>query len=45
MPESVSHMESMAIYFPMVRRDSAVMRIHWGTTAVPVRITAPYQPK
>jgi len=45
MPESVSHMESMAIYFPVVRRDSAVMRIHWGSTAVPVRITAPYQPK
>lgn len=44
MPETVSHMESMAIYFPVVRRDSAVMRIHWGTTAVPLRIRAPYQP-
>ena len=43
-PETASHMESMAIYFPVVRRDSAVMRIHWGTTAVPLRITAPYRP-
>ena len=43
-PEAVSHMETMAIYFPVVRRDSAVMRIHWGTTAVPVRLTAPFQP-
>ena len=45
MPESVSHMESMAIYFPVVRRDSAVMRIHWGTTSVPLRLTAPYSPE
>lgn len=44
MPEHVSHMESMAIYFPAVQRDSAVMRIHWGETAVPVRIKAPYRP-
>jgi hypothetical protein len=40
--EQVSHMESLAIYFPMVLRDSAVMRLHWGTTAVPIRIKAPY---
>ena len=43
-PEVVSHMETMAIYFPLVRRDSAVMRIHWGTIAVPIRLTAPFQP-
>jgi hypothetical protein len=41
-PEQVSAMESFAIYFPMVLRDSAVMRLHWGTTAVPIRIKAPY---
>jgi hypothetical protein len=41
-PEQASHMESFAIYFPMVVRDSAVMRLHWGTTAVPIRIKAPY---
>ena len=33
-PEQVSHMESFAIYFPMVLRDEAVMRLHWGTTAL-----------
>lgn len=42
--EQASHMESFAIYFPMVMRDSAVMRFHWGTTAVPIRIKAPFTP-
>jgi hypothetical protein len=43
-PEQASHMESFAIYFPMVMRDSAVMRLHWGTTALPIRIKAPFTP-
>jgi hypothetical protein len=42
-PERASHIESFAIYFPMVVRDSAVLRLHWGTTAVPIRIKAPFQ--
>ena len=43
-PEQASHMESFAIYFPMVLRDDAIMRLHWGTTAVPIRIKAPFRP-
>lgn len=43
-PERLSHMESMAFYFPYVLRDSAIMRIHWGETGVPVHIKAPYKP-
>lgn len=43
-PERGSHMETLAIYFPVVLRDEAVMRIHWGETIVPVRIKAPYRP-
>jgi Protein of unknown function (DUF2911) len=43
-PESVSHVETMAVYFPNVLRDDAVMRVHWGEVAVPVRIKAPYRP-
>lgn len=43
-PETVSHVESMTIEFPMVLRDDAVMRIHWGTVAAPIRIKAPYKP-
>jgi hypothetical protein len=43
-PETGSHMESMAIYFPVVLRDTAIMRVHWGETIVPIRITAPYRP-
>lgn len=43
-PEQASKMESLAIYFPMVLRDAAVMRVHWGTTAVPIRLEAPFKP-
>ena len=43
-PEQASQMESFAIYFPMVLRDEAIMRLHWGTTAVPLRIKAPFVP-
>ena len=43
-PETGAHMESLAYYFPSVVRDQAVLRIHWGTTIVPIRVTAPYSP-
>jgi len=43
-PEQSSHMETLAIYFPVVLRDEATMRIHWGDRAVPIRLTAPYRP-
>jgi hypothetical protein len=42
--ESLSHMETMAFEFPLVLRDDAVMRIHWGTVGVPIRVKAPYKP-
>ena len=44
-PDSASHMETMAIYFPLVLREDAVMRVHWGTLALPIRIKAPYRPE
>jgi hypothetical protein len=43
-PEKGAHMESLAYYFPSVVRADAVLRLHWGETIVPLRITAPYQP-
>lgn len=43
-PVSLSHMESMAIEFPTVLRDDAVMQIHWGTVGVPIRVKAAYKP-
>lgn len=43
-PEQVSSVESFAIYFPMVLRDEAIMQLHWGTTAVPIHIKAPFKP-
>ena len=45
MPERGTHMETLAFYFPVVLRDDAVMRIHWGETMIPVRIKAPYRPE
>ena len=44
-PEQVSPVESFAIYFPEVLRDEAVMRLHWGTTALALHIKAPFKPK
>jgi hypothetical protein len=43
-PERLSNMETLAIYFPLVLRDKAVMRIHWGETGVSVHIEAPFRP-
>lgn len=43
-PQTASHVESMTIEFPMVLRDDAILQIHWGTVAVPIRLKAPYKP-
>jgi hypothetical protein len=40
-PERGTHMETLAFYFPVVARDSAVLRMHWGETVLPIRIRAP----
>ena len=37
-PETGAHMETLAYYFPVVGPDSATLRLHWGTTIVPIRI-------
>jgi hypothetical protein len=36
--EQGAHMEDLAYYFPVVTPDSAQLRLHWGTTIVPVWI-------
>ena len=43
-PERGAHMEVLAYYFPIVARDSTVMRMHWGETIVPVRIKVSRDP-
>jgi len=43
-PEHLSHMETLAIYFPLVLRDKAIMRVHWGETGVSMHIEAPFRP-
>lgn len=42
--ERGAHMETLAFYFPVVLRDEAVLRIHWGESFIAVRIKAPYRP-
>lgn len=44
-PEQVSQVESLEYSFPTVLRDAATLRIQWGTTAIPIRIKAPYRPR
>lgn len=43
-PEQGAHMETLAFYFPVVVREDAELRLHWGTTIVPLRIRAPAVP-
>ena len=40
-PETGSHMEALAFYFPVVLPDAAVLRMHWGTTIIAIRLRAP----
>jgi hypothetical protein len=42
--EQGAPMETLAYYFPLVNRDEAVLRMHWGTVILPLRIRAPYRP-
>jgi len=37
-PESGAHMEVLAYYFPVVGPYEATLRLHWGTTIVPMQI-------
>jgi hypothetical protein len=43
-PETITHVESLTIDFPSVLADDATLRIWWGTTAVSMKIKAPYRP-
>ena len=43
-PDTLSYVETVSIDFPLVLRNEAAMRIHWGTLGVRVRIKAPYRP-
>ena len=40
-PEQGAHMEVLAFYFPTVEGKDAVLRMHWGTTMVPLAIRVP----
>lgn len=37
-PEQGMHMETLALYFPIVTPDGATLRVHWGTTFVAMQI-------
>ena len=38
-PERGPHMEALAWYFPVVSPGGTTLRLHWGTTVVPLEIT------
>jgi hypothetical protein len=37
-PQPAAHMETLAFYFPVVGPYDATLVMHWGTTALPIRI-------
>ena len=37
-PEQGAHMETLCFYFPIVEGKDTVLRLHWGTTIVPLSI-------
>ena len=37
-PQQAEHIESLGFYFPMADADSATLNMHWGRTAVPIKI-------
>lgn len=37
-PEKGDHMEVMTFYFPVVTKNSATLRLHWGKTIIPMEI-------
>lgn len=43
-PEKGAHMDALGFYFPVVARDSTVLRMHWGEVIVPMHILVSRQP-
>jgi hypothetical protein len=39
--EQGAHMETLALYFPVVGPYSATLRVHWGRTILPIEIGVP----
>jgi hypothetical protein len=44
-PVRGAHMETLAFYFPEVNREEAVLRMHWGSLVLPLRIRATARPE
>ena len=42
-PVAGSHMEVLNFYFPEVGPNTTTLRLHWGTTVVPIPIEVPMQ--
>lgn len=40
-PEQGAHMETLALYFPVVGPYSTTLRVHWGEVVLPVEIAVP----
>jgi hypothetical protein len=42
-PVTVPYLEALMWYFPAIQRDSAVLRMHWGTTAIDMRVVTEFE--
>lgn len=42
--DSVPHVETLTVAFPVVDGNAATLQMHWGTTAVSLRIQTPARP-
>ncbi len=40
-PEQGAHMETLSFYFPVIGGSEAMLRMHWGTTFVPISVSVP----
>ena len=43
-PQRGNPMDALAYYFPVVARDSTVLRVHWGEVMIPMHIRVSRQP-
>jgi hypothetical protein len=42
-PVTAPQLEALMWYFPNIQRDSAVLRMHWGTTAIDMRVHTEFE--
>lgn len=44
-PQTGAYMETLMWYFPTIQRDASVLRMHWGTTMIDMRVQTGAMPR